>query len=189
MLCQHKFVQYARKPSVNPRGLGRWCSWRFYCNPTHVTRLVVAYQPCARKAKGLKMVYQQHMQYIQTRGLQTDPVALLNSDLSKHIQEWRRTGERIVLVINVNGHPLHNNLYRQQQERRTEMEEFSHKCWDPKSPTYSPSRQISYRWSIQIPGGGDHQLMHADWAIIEAFALTSPHAPFLANSDIKYASR
>jgi hypothetical protein len=57
-LFRHKFVQYAQKPSVNPRGLGRWCSWHFYCNPTHVTRLVVAYQPCARKAKGLKTVYQ-----------------------------------------------------------------------------------------------------------------------------------
>ncbi len=61
MLCQHKFIQYAWKPSVDPRGLGRWCSWPFYCNPDHVTRLIVAYQPCARKAKGLKMVYQQHM--------------------------------------------------------------------------------------------------------------------------------
>jgi hypothetical protein len=81
MLYRHKFVEYARKPSVNPRGLGRWCFWPFYCIPTHVTRLVVAYRPCARKAKGLKTVYQQHMQYIQTRGLQTDPVMLFDSDL------------------------------------------------------------------------------------------------------------
>ncbi len=43
MLCQHDFVQYAQKLSVNPRGLGRWCSWPFYCNPDHVTRLIVAY--------------------------------------------------------------------------------------------------------------------------------------------------
>jgi hypothetical protein len=61
MLCHHKIVQYAWKPSVDPRGLGRWCSWPFYCNPDHVTRLIVAYQPCARNATGLKMVYQQHM--------------------------------------------------------------------------------------------------------------------------------
>ncbi len=54
MVCQHEFIQYARKPSVDPRGLGRWCSWPFYCNPIHVTRLVVAYRPCARKVKGLK---------------------------------------------------------------------------------------------------------------------------------------
>jgi hypothetical protein len=23
----------ARKPSVDPRELGQWCSWPFYCNP------------------------------------------------------------------------------------------------------------------------------------------------------------
>ena len=38
-------------------------------------------------------------------------------------------GERIVLVIDVNGHPLYNTLYRQLQECGTELEEFSHKCW------------------------------------------------------------
>jgi hypothetical protein len=25
MVCRHKFLQYARKPSADPRGLGRWC--------------------------------------------------------------------------------------------------------------------------------------------------------------------
>jgi hypothetical protein len=37
MLCRHEFLQYARKPSADFRGLGRWCSWPFFCNPTHVT--------------------------------------------------------------------------------------------------------------------------------------------------------
>jgi hypothetical protein len=60
------------------------------------------------------MVYQQHMRYIQIRGLQTDPVTFFDSDLYKQIKEWRHAGERIVLVINVNGHPLHNDLYKQQ---------------------------------------------------------------------------
>ncbi len=36
MVCQSKYLQYARKLSVDPRGLGRWCSWPFYCNPSHV---------------------------------------------------------------------------------------------------------------------------------------------------------
>ena len=45
MVCRHKFAQYARKPSVDPRGLGRWCSWPFSCKPIHVTRIVVAYRP------------------------------------------------------------------------------------------------------------------------------------------------
>ncbi len=83
MVCQYKFAQYARKPSVDPRGLGRCCSWPFYCNPTHVTKIVVAYKPYARKVKGFKMVYQQHVSYIQSRGLQTDPVAFFDTNLSK----------------------------------------------------------------------------------------------------------
>ena len=134
MICRHEFIQYARKPTVDPRGLGRWCSWPFYCNPMHVTRIVVAYRPCNRKSTGLKTVYQQHLRYIQSHGLEIDPVSMFDADLSKQIQEWRRAGERIVLVIDVNGHPLHNNLYRQLQERGTEMEEFSHKCWGPTAP-------------------------------------------------------
>jgi hypothetical protein len=44
MVCRSKYLQYARKPSVDPRGLGRWCSWPFYCNPSHVTQIVVAYR-------------------------------------------------------------------------------------------------------------------------------------------------
>ncbi len=42
-------------------------------------------------------------------------------------------------MINVNSHPLHNDLYRQLRKRRTEMEEFSHKCWAPKAPHTYPA--------------------------------------------------
>ncbi len=87
MVCQHEFAQYARKSSVDLRSLGRWCSWSFSCNLIHVTRIVVAYRPCARKMKGLKTVYEQHTQYIQSQGLQTDPVTLFDSDLSKQKKE------------------------------------------------------------------------------------------------------
>ena len=134
MICRHEFIQYARKPSVDPRGLGRWCSWPFSCNPIHVTRIVVAYRPCQRKSKGLKTIYQQHMRYIQLRGLKTDPTTLFDTDLSQQIKEWRGAGERIVLVIDVNSHPLYNNLYRQLKDKGTELEEFSHKCWGPTAP-------------------------------------------------------
>ena len=110
MVCQHEFLQYARKPSRDPRGLGRWCSWPFYCNPSHTTRVVVAYRPCRSKVRGLKTVYQQHVCYIQSRGLPLNPIELFDSDLSKQIREWRTSGERIVLLMDVNGHPLHNKL-------------------------------------------------------------------------------
>jgi hypothetical protein len=95
MVCRHEFTQYARKPSVDPRGLGQWCSWPSSCNPIHVTRIVVAYRPCARKVKGLKMVYQQHMCYIQSPGLQTDPVTLFDSSLSKQIKNGEMQGREL----------------------------------------------------------------------------------------------
>ncbi len=84
MVCRHEFTQNAMKPSIDLRGLGRWCSWLFFCNQAYMTRIVFAYRPCARKVKGLKtkMVYQQHMGYIQSRGLQTDLVDLFDSNLS-----------------------------------------------------------------------------------------------------------
>jgi hypothetical protein len=64
MVCRHKFLQCARKPSGDPGGLGRWCWWLFSCNPHHITRIVVAYQPFSCKVEGLKMVYQQHIRFL-----------------------------------------------------------------------------------------------------------------------------
>ena len=54
IICQHEFLQYAKKPEIDGTGLGRWCSWPFYINPNHMTRIVEAYRPCAHKTKGLK---------------------------------------------------------------------------------------------------------------------------------------
>ncbi len=105
MLCWHEYLQYAQRPMVDPRGLGRWCSWLFYCNPTHVMRIVVAYCPCASNTKGLKTVYQQHMQYIQSRGLSSNPVNLFNHDLSKQVKEWRGKGKRAIILMDINDHP------------------------------------------------------------------------------------
>ncbi len=44
-----------------------------------------------------------------------------------------------MLVIDVNSPPLHNDLYQQLQDQRTEMEESSHKCWGPKAPYTHPA--------------------------------------------------
>jgi hypothetical protein len=133
-VCRHEFLQYARKLSADPRGLGRWCLWPFFCNPSHITRIVVAYQPCACKVEGLKTVYQQHIWYIQARGLQYNPVNLFDHDLSKQIKEWRKQGERIVLLMDVNDHPRHNKFYSTLKEQNTNLEEFTHKCWGPNEP-------------------------------------------------------
>ncbi len=151
-MCRHKFLQYAKTPSIDPTGSVRWCSWPFSCNLKHVTRIVIAYKPCVRKTKGLKTVYQQYLRYIQSKGLQKDPVELFDFDLSKQIKEWQDAGDRIVLVIDLNGHPLHNNLYNQLKECRTEMEEFSHKCWGLNAPYTHPAGKSPTDGAYKSPG-------------------------------------
>ncbi len=133
MLCKNKYLQYAQNTSVDLRGLGRWCSWLFYCNPTHITRIFLAYPLCAGKTEGLKTVYRQHMQYIQSRGLSFNPINLFDHNLSKQIKEWRGKGEHILLMIDVNNHPMCNKFYTK-LKAHTNMEEFTHKCWGPKEP-------------------------------------------------------
>jgi hypothetical protein len=56
-----------------------------------------------------------------------------------------------VPAIDVNGHPLHNNLYQQLQERKTEMEEFSHKCWGPKAPYMHPAGKSPINGAYKSP--------------------------------------
>jgi hypothetical protein len=132
MLCRNKYLQYAHNTSVDPRGLGRWCSWFFYCNPMHVTRIVVAYHPCATKTEGLKTIYQQHMRYIQLRGLSLNPIDLFDHDLSKQVKEWRSKGKRILLMMDLNNHPRRNKLCTKLKDH--DMDEFTHKCWGPTEP-------------------------------------------------------
>ncbi len=111
MLCWHEYLQYGRQPTANSRGLGWWCSWPFFCNPTHVTRIVIAYQPCASKTEGLKTVYQHHMWYIQLRGLPFNPVDLFDHNLCKQVKEWMGRGKRVLMMMDINGHPLLNKFY------------------------------------------------------------------------------
>jgi hypothetical protein len=155
MLCQHKYLQYAQRPTANPRGLGGWCSWPFFCNPTHFTRIVVAYQPCASKTEGLKTVYQQHMQYIQLRGLPFKLFDLFDNNLCKQVKEWRGRGIRVLIMMDFNDHPLQNKFYTKLQEQNTELEEFTHKCWGPSKPYthHSGKTPINGRYKTPKVGG------------------------------------
>ena len=147
IVCMHEFLQYARRPSIDERGLGRWCSWPFFSNPSHTTRIVVAYRPCATKTKGLKTIYQQHIRFMQKEGIPGTPIQMFDNDLTNQIKIWRTAGERIILLMDVNGHPLHNNLYKQLMEGTEPLEEFTHKCWGAVPPhTYA-------RGSSPIDGG------------------------------------
>ncbi len=91
MVCQSEFLQYARKTSVDPRGLGHWCLWPFYCNPNHVTRIIVAYRTCHTKIQkppdDVSTTAALHTS-AQTKLL---PVELYDKDLTNQIKEWRKS--------------------------------------------------------------------------------------------------
>jgi hypothetical protein len=74
------------------------------------------------------------MQYIQLRGLPFNPVDLFNQDLCKQVKEWRRRGKRVLIMMDINDHPLQNKFYTKLQEQNTELEEFTHECWGFNKP-------------------------------------------------------
>ncbi len=73
--------QYIKSSSKDSRRLGRWNSWLILANPSHPTRVIVAYQVGASKPKGVMTIYQQHLRHIQTNRLRTNPKQLFQNDL------------------------------------------------------------------------------------------------------------
>ena len=52
---------YAKEREPDFRGLGRWCSWRIYATPTHVTRIISTYNTGKNRSNLLGTIYQQHV--------------------------------------------------------------------------------------------------------------------------------
>ena len=129
MACRYEFLQYAWKPSNDFRGLGRWCSWPFYCNPTHSTRIVVAYRMGSGKSNGLRTIYQQQVRYMQLHNIAGTPQQLFDKDLLHQCKQWRKAGARIILLMDVNEHVLTGKFNRQISRTGLDLEEFTHKCW------------------------------------------------------------
>jgi hypothetical protein len=147
MVCRHKFLQYARKSSNNFQGLGRWCSWPFYCNPTHSTRIVVAYRTGSDKSKGFRTIYQQQIWYMQLQHLKGSPQQLFNKDLLHQCKIWCKSGKRIMLLMDANEHVLTRKFNRVLTRTGSDLEEFTHKCWG----AYQPYKHIN--GSIPIDRG------------------------------------
>ena len=84
---------------------------------------------------------------MQQNGIPGTPVQMFDKDLSEQILQWKRTGERLLLLMDVSGNPLHNNLCMQIGAGADRMEEFTHKCWGPTPP------HTHARGSAPIDGG------------------------------------
>jgi hypothetical protein len=81
------------------RGLRRWNSWIIQADPSHRTRLVVAYQVGQARQRGLRTIYQQHVRYIQAHGLTCTPRELFQEDILSAISRWIELGDRILISL------------------------------------------------------------------------------------------
>ena len=77
MAVRGAMAQYAKSKSKDPRGLGRFCSFVFWANPKHKCRVVVAYNVCNGKPKGLKTQCQQITRYCQDKNIKTSSKELI----------------------------------------------------------------------------------------------------------------
>jgi hypothetical protein len=68
------------------------------------------------------------------RGLPFNTVDLFDHDLCKQVKEWMGRGKRVLIMMDINDHPLQNKFYTKLQEQNTELEDFTHKCWGPNEP-------------------------------------------------------
>ena len=80
-------AQYAKSSSKDNRKLGRFCSYAFWANPKHKCRVIVAYNICKIKPKGLKTQFQQLTRYCQDKNIKESPRDLLRKDFAKQCRE------------------------------------------------------------------------------------------------------
>jgi hypothetical protein len=64
-----EFQQYIARTEKDFRDLGCWNLWVIQLNPSHRTRMVVAYQVGQVWQSGIRTIYQQHARYMMCHGL------------------------------------------------------------------------------------------------------------------------
>ncbi len=85
--------QYIARSSGDFRGLGEWHSWIIQADPSHRTRMVVAYQVRRSRQQGPRNIYQQHARYMQLAGITGTPRELFSSDFVNAILRWIEHGD------------------------------------------------------------------------------------------------
>jgi hypothetical protein len=98
--------QYISKMERDFRGLGRWNSWLIQSDPSHRTRMVVAYQVGQARQKGTQTIYQQHARYMARHKLPGMPQDQFQDDIVTAITKWINNRDRLILFIDRNKHVL-----------------------------------------------------------------------------------
>ena len=130
IILTQSLFEYARETESDPRGLGRWTSWKLAHVPEHTTRIVVAYCPCTGTNRtGLKTVHRQHLNYIQSENIDRTPYQLFFDDLIAQLRKWRCQNERLILCIDLNEHSLNGKIARRLRSDDIELNECTHSFW------------------------------------------------------------
>ncbi len=120
------------------------------------------------------------MRYIQSRGLATNPANPFDQDLTKQIKEWRGKGERILIMMDINNHPLRNNFYTKLHTHNTDLDKFTHKCWGPNEPYthHSGKSQIDGRYKSP-------EVEVVNLAMLTFAEITGDHRSFVLNLSMR----
>ena len=80
LFARKELRQYIARSSGDFKGLGQWHSCIIQGDPSHRTRMVVAYQVGRSRQQGLRTIYQQHARYMQLAWITGTPRELFSSD-------------------------------------------------------------------------------------------------------------
>jgi hypothetical protein len=112
--------------------------------------MVSAYQVGQAWQSGIRTFYQQHARYMTRYGLLENLRELFQANILASITRWIKSGNRIILFIDMNDHILTGNLPIELS--RLGLQEATHKHWEDLEP-----RTFVYGNGKPINGSTTHQ--------------------------------
>ena len=97
----NNLVRKIEQFSVDPSGLGRWCSTRIRGKRGMMLSVFSAYRPCTNN-RDKNSVYNQHSIYLLQQGDMTDPVEGFLRDLTASVKDAYDRGDQIVIGADMN---------------------------------------------------------------------------------------
>ena len=177
MIALDEAAASVTKIGTDPSGLGRWTWMKIKGKGTHVTRVICAYQLCCTSENGGETTTAaQHRQYFRERGDERNPRELFRHNLIKQLKEWRRAGDKIILMLDANEDMDVGPLSRMLRHRSLGMKEIVKTRTGQRSPAtyFRGSKPIDGAWCTpyvecvaarMIPFSfrvGDHRMIIVD---------------------------
>jgi hypothetical protein len=112
MIFLDELIPYSTHGGNDPRKLGRWCSYILSGRDGANCRIVTAYAVGNNKSQSGGSAYQQQVRYVQENDIDMSPKQLFESDFTGQIKRWRSSGEKIIVMMDMNEHANDGSLAR-----------------------------------------------------------------------------